>query len=155
MSKTKYKYLAEPISIGKLNLKNRMMKNATGFFWDDPNNGLMDDRYIAFFEALAKGGIALVSSAVGPLTRDLEVPMPGYRIRSDEFIPGWKKWSDAIHKHGCYAFHQLFHLGPMVPVFGFVSPGPHGACLRVRPCRSLSIGYSTGRSPNTAISCAP
>jgi 2,4-dienoyl-CoA reductase (NADPH2) len=126
---TKYKYLAEPINIGKLQLKNRMMKNATGFFWDDPNNGLMDDRYIAFFEALAKGGVALVSSAVGPLTRDLEVPMPGYRIRSDEFIPGWKKWADAIHKHGCYAFHQLFQLGPMVPVFGFAPAGVSASAI--------------------------
>jgi 2,4-dienoyl-CoA reductase (NADPH2) len=126
---TKYKYLAEPINIGKLQLKNRMMKNATGFFWDDPNNGLMDDRYIAFFEALAKGGVALVSSAVGPLTRDLEVPMPGYRIRSDEFIPGWKKWADAIHNYNCYAFHQLFHLGPMVPVFGYAPAGVSSSAI--------------------------
>jgi 2,4-dienoyl-CoA reductase (NADPH2) len=126
---TKYKYLAEPIKIGKLQLKNRMMKNATGFFWDDPSNGLMDDKYIDFFVALAKGGAALVSSAVGPLTRDLEVPMPGYRIRSDEFIPGWKKWADAIHKHNCFAFHQLFHLGPMVPVFGYAPAGVSSSAI--------------------------
>jgi len=124
MSDTKYKYLAEPIYIGKVRLKNRMMKNGTGFFWDDPSKrSVMDDKYIAFFEALAKGGAALVSSAVGPLIRDLEAPMPGYRIRSDEFIPGWKKWADAIHKYDCLAFHQLFHLGPMVPLFGEAPPG--------------------------------
>jgi 2,4-dienoyl-CoA reductase (NADPH2) len=49
--------------------------------------------------------------------------MPGYRIRSDEFIPGWKKWADAIHKYDCLAFHQLFHLGPMVPLFGVAPAG--------------------------------
>jgi 2,4-dienoyl-CoA reductase (NADPH2) len=129
MNKTRYQYLAEPIYLGKLRLKNRMMKNATGFFWDDPNKGFMDDRYIAFFEVLAKGGAALISSAVGPLTRDLEVPMPGYRIRSDEFIPGWKKWADAIHKYDCYAFHQLFHLGPMVPVFGYAPAGVSASAI--------------------------
>jgi 2,4-dienoyl-CoA reductase (NADPH2) len=129
MSKTKYEYLAQPVYIGKLRLKNRMMKNATGFFWDDPTSGKMDDRYIAFFETLAKGGAALVSSAVGPLTRDLEVPMPGYRIRSDEFIPGWKKWADAIHKYDCFAFHQLFHLGPMVPVFGYAPAGVSASAI--------------------------
>ena len=118
MSKTKFEYLAQPIYIGKLRLKNRMMKNGTGFFWDDPaEKSVINDKYIAFFEALAKGGAALVSSAVGPLTRDLDVPMPGYRIRTDEFIPGWKKWADAVHKYDCLAFHQLFHLGPMVPLF--------------------------------------
>jgi 2,4-dienoyl-CoA reductase (NADPH2) len=111
-------YLAQPIYIGKVRLKNRMIKNGTGFFWDDPETGsYMNDRYIAFFEALAKGGAALVSSAVGPLTRDLAAKMPGYRILTDDYIPGWKKWADAIHKYDCLAFHQLFHLGPMTPLF--------------------------------------
>lgn len=124
MSKTKYKYLAEPIYIGKVRLKNRMMKNGTGFFWDDPaEKSVIDDKYIAFFEAMAKGGAALVSSAVGPLTRDLDAPMPGYRIRTDEFIPGWARLADAVHKHDCLMFHQLFHLGPMVPLFGEAPPG--------------------------------
>ena len=99
----------------------------------------MDDRYIAFFEALAKGGAALVSSAVGPLTRDLEVPMPGYRIRSDEFIPGWKKWADAIHKYDCLCLPSA------------VSPGPHGAAFRIGPCRRLSLINTEERVPNTAF----
>jgi 2,4-dienoyl-CoA reductase (NADPH2) len=124
MSETKFKYLAEPIYIGKLRLKNRMMKNGTGFFWDDPAEKCrMNDRYLAFFEALAKGGAALVSSAVGPLTRDLDAPMPGYRMRTDEDIPGWKKWADTVHKYDCLAFHQLFHLGPMLPLFVQAPPG--------------------------------
>ena len=124
MSETKFKYLAQPIYIGKVRLKNRIMKNGTGFFWDDlATKSFIDDKYIAYFEALAKGGAALVSSAVGPLTKDLDAPMPGYRIRSDEFIPGWKKWADAIHKYDCLAFHQLFHLGPMVPLFGVAPAG--------------------------------
>jgi 2,4-dienoyl-CoA reductase (NADPH2) len=124
MNKTKYEYLAQPIKIGKVQLKNRMMKNGTGFFWDDPSTkSFIDDKYIAFFEAMAKGGAGLVSSAVGPLIRDLDAPMPGYRIRSDEFIPGWKKLADAVHKYDCLLFHQLFHLGPMVPLFGEAPPG--------------------------------
>ncbi|MGD9216085.1 MAG: hypothetical protein PVJ84_14805, partial [Desulfobacteraceae bacterium] len=69
MAKTKtFEKLAEPIYIGKVKLKNRMMKNGTGFFWDDPTTGgFMNDRYIGFFEALAKGGLALASSAVQPM----------------------------------------------------------------------------------------
>ena len=124
MTKTKFEYLAEPIYIGKVRLKNRMMKNGTGFFWDDPSTkSHIDDKYIAFFEAMAKGGAGFVSSAVGPLIRDLDAPMPGYRIRSDEFIPGWRKLADAVHKYDCPLFHQLFHLGPMVPLFGEAPPG--------------------------------
>jgi 2,4-dienoyl-CoA reductase (NADPH2) len=116
MNNTKFSYIAEPIYIGKVRLKNRIMKNGTGFFWDG-RDGLINDQYIAFFEALAKGGAALVSSAVSPLTRDLDAPMPGCRMRKDEHIPMWKKWADAVHKYDCLAFHQLFHLGPMTPLF--------------------------------------
>jgi 2,4-dienoyl-CoA reductase (NADPH2) len=125
MSKTKYEYLAQPIYIGKLRLKNRMMKNGTTFFFDllseIPNT--MNDQYIAYFEALARGGAALVTTTVRPLTRDFSVQMPGFSTMGDEFIPGWKKWADAIHKYDCYAFHQLFHLGPVVPYLGYAPPG--------------------------------
>jgi 2,4-dienoyl-CoA reductase-like NADH-dependent reductase (Old Yellow Enzyme family) len=85
MSKTtQFEKLAKPIFIGKVRLRNRMMKNGTGFLWDDPTTGgFMTDRYIAYFEALAKGGLALASSAVQPLQ---EGPMPGFRILGDEYI---------------------------------------------------------------------
>jgi 2,4-dienoyl-CoA reductase (NADPH2) len=122
MSKrTRFEKLAEPIYIGDVLIKNRMMKNGTGFFWDDPTTGsFMTDQYIAYFEALAKGGLGLVSTAVGPLQ---EGPLPGYKILGDEYIPGWAKWADAVKKHGCAAFHQLFHLGGMSPLFAKAPPG--------------------------------
>ncbi|GEM_PF-4164946 len=55
-----------------------MIKKGTGFFWDDPETGsFMDDRYIAFFDALAQCGAALVSSVVGPHAIDLSDGMKG------------------------------------------------------------------------------
>jgi 2,4-dienoyl-CoA reductase (NADPH2) len=120
MSNTKFKHLAEPIYIGKVRLKNRMMKNGTGLFWDDPSTGgFMNDKYIAFFEALAKGSAGLVVSATSPLQVG---PLPGFKIISDEYIPGYKKLADAIHKYDCPAFLQLFHLGGMTPLF-VTAPG--------------------------------
>jgi len=122
MAKIKnYVNLGKPINIGTARLKNRMMKNGTGFFWDDPSTGgFMNDKYIAFFETLAKGGLALISTAVGPMELG---PMPGFRATSDEYIPGWIKWADAVKKHDCLAFHQLFHLGSMSPLFAMAPPG--------------------------------
>jgi 2,4-dienoyl-CoA reductase (NADPH2) len=118
---TRFEKLAEPIYIGKVRLRNRIMKNGTGFFWDDPSTGgFMNDRYIAFFEALAKGGLALASSAVQPMQ---EGPMPGFRILGDEYIPGWTRWANAVHKYDCLAFHQLFHLGGMSPLFAKAPAG--------------------------------
>ena len=115
MNSTKFKNLSKPIYIGKVRLKNRMMKNGTGLFWDDPSTGgFMNDKYIAFFEALAKGGAGLIVSATSPLQVG---PLPGFKIISDEYIPGYKKLADAIHKYDCPAFLQLFHLGGMSPLF--------------------------------------
>ena len=106
MSGRDYSKLFEPINIGKVRLKNRIMKNGTGLFWDDPaTGGFMNDRYIAFFEVLARGGVGLVVSPTGPLQ---EGPMPGFRIMSDEYIPGWQKLADAIHKYDIPAFLKSF-----------------------------------------------
>lgn len=126
----KYRHLAEPIRIGKLELKNRFMKNGTGFFWDDPNTGShINDRYLDYFEELAKGGTALISSASGPLTRDLDAKMPGFRITADSYIPGWQRWADVVHRHGAVAFGQLFHLGPMAPLLVKVPPSASASAI--------------------------
>ena len=116
MSEAKYSHLAAPITVGNVRLKNRMMKNGTGLFWDDPaTGGFMNDRYVAFFEALAAGGAALVVSPTGPL--QLGGDMPGFRITGDEYVPGWRTLADAVHRYDCRAFLQLFHLGGMSPMF--------------------------------------
>jgi len=122
--RTTYENLARPIDLGAVRLKNRFMKNGTGFFWDDPTTGsFMNDRYLDYFEALAKGGAALLSSATSPLTRDVGAPMPGFKMLTDEYVPGWRRWADVVHRYDCLAFAQLFHLGPMTPLFGTAPPG--------------------------------
>lgn len=126
----KYEHLAEPIQLGGLQLKNRFMKNGTGFFWDDPNTGShMNQRYLDYFEALAKGGTALISSATGPLIRDVRALMPGFKINHDDYIPGWRKWADVVHRHGAVAFTQIFHLGPMAPLLVKVPPSASASAM--------------------------
>lgn len=119
---TTFERLGEPIDIGVVRLKNRMMKNATGFFWDDPaTGGFMNDRYIGYYEELAKGGLALACTALQPIQH--RWPGPGFRVFGDEYLDGWRRWADAVHRHDCLAFFQLFHLGGMSPLFGTAPPG--------------------------------
>lgn len=125
-----YRHLAEPINIGSVQLKNRFMKNGTGFFWDDPETGShMNQRYLDYFEALAKGGTALISSATGPLIRDVKAKMPGFKINHDDYIPGWRQWADVVHRNGAVAFAQIFHLGPMAPLLVKVPPSASASAL--------------------------
>jgi 2,4-dienoyl-CoA reductase (NADPH2) len=114
-SMSKFKRLQEPGYIGSVRTRNRMMKNGAHLFYDTKADaGHMNDRNIAFYETLAKGGVGLIVATSGPL---VDGDVPGFRIDRDEYIPGFRKLADAIHKHGCPAFIQLFHLGPMSPLF--------------------------------------
>src|SRR4030043_676544 len=114
-SMNKFKKLQEPGYIGSMRTKNRIIKNGTHLFYDTKaDSGHMNDRNIAFYETLAKGGVGLIVATAGPL---IDGDVPGFRIDRDEYIPGFSKLADAIHKHGCPAFIQLFHLGPMSPLF--------------------------------------
>lgn len=125
-----YRHLAEPINIGSVQLKNRFMKNGTGFFWDDPESGShMNQRYLDYFETLAKGGVALISSATGPLIRDVQAKMPGFKINHDDYIPGWRQWADVVHRNGAVAFAQIFHLGPMAPLLVKVPPSASASAI--------------------------
>ncbi|MEA4944009.1 MAG: FAD-dependent oxidoreductase [Propionicimonas sp.] len=127
---TKYRHLAQPIKIGGVELKNRFMKNGTGFFWDDPETGShMNQRYLDYFEALAKGGVALISSATGPLIRDVSAKMPGFKINHDDYIPDWRQWADVVHRNGAVAFAQIFHLGPMAPLLVKVPPSASASAI--------------------------
>ncbi|MCV2394295.1 FAD-dependent oxidoreductase [Actinotalea sp. M2MS4P-6] len=144
-----YPHLAQPIDIGSVTSKNRIMKNGTGFFWDDPSTGgFMNDQYLDYFEALAKGGAGLISSATGPLIRDVKAPMPGFKVVSDEYIPGWRKWAGVVQKHGALAFHQLFHLGPMTPLFVTAPPGISASSIPRE--QSPRPGFSVPREATVA-----
>lgn len=122
--------LARPIDLGAVRLKNRFMKNGTGFFWDDPKTGsFMNEKFLDFSEALAGGGAALISAATGPLSRDPAASMPGYRITADDYIPGWRRWGDVLHRHDCLAFQQIFHLGPMTPLLVEAPPGVSASAI--------------------------
>jgi 2,4-dienoyl-CoA reductase (NADPH2) len=136
---TRFQRLTEPASIGKVRTKNRMMKNGAHLFYDTKEDGgHMNARNIAFYETLAKGGVGLIVATSGPL---VDGDVPGFRIDRDEYIPGFAKLADAIHQHGCPAFIQLFHLGPMSPLF---FKAPAGAA-------ASSIPKSKSPRPNFEI----
>jgi 2,4-dienoyl-CoA reductase (NADPH2) len=111
----KFQKLLEPGYIGSVRTKNRIMKNGTHLFYDTKaDHGHMNDRNVAFYESLARGGTGLIVGTSSPL---IDGDVPGFRIDRDEYIPGFSKLADAIHKYDCPAFIQLFHLGPMSPLF--------------------------------------
>src|SRR5512136_1915624 len=137
---TRFEKLMEPGYIGSVRTRNRLLKTGAspGFYpWED---GYFQEEGIGFFEALAKGGVGIVTVGAAPLGVP---PGRGYAFDDDKYIPRMAKVVDAIHKHDCPAFIQTFHLGPMLPPFlvemGIESLGASTLTREEVPLPHLSI----------------
>ena len=103
----RYDKLFEPGRIGKLELKNRFVMGAMGVGFAELS-GNPTDRTVAYYEARAKGGYGLIITEVTRV-QDTEFCTPlEPSLGSDQFIPGWKKVTDAVHAAGAYIFPRLF-----------------------------------------------
>jgi 2,4-dienoyl-CoA reductase-like NADH-dependent reductase (Old Yellow Enzyme family) len=106
----KYPHLFEPIKLNGLELKNRIVFPAMGTGFTDM--GHVTKVLIDYHVARVKGGCGLniteACSVHGPSApRDLLL-----QIWDDEFIPGFKELTKAIHCAGGKACLQLWQGGP-------------------------------------------
>ncbi|MFC1572043.1 FAD-dependent oxidoreductase [Candidatus Eisenbacteria bacterium] len=108
----KYPHIFSPGNIGKMEVKNRIKyaSTETNFNYGD---GYVSDKEVAYMEAQARGGSGMVTTQ-GAYT-DTRGEGQGYvgmmSIADDKFIPGLKRISDVIHKHGAKSVLQLMHCG--------------------------------------------
>jgi 2,4-dienoyl-CoA reductase-like NADH-dependent reductase (Old Yellow Enzyme family)/thioredoxin reductase len=107
----KLKRLFEPINIGKMELKNRIVMPALntklGTEW-----GAMSDRMIDYYAERAKGGVALI--IIENTCIDWPAGKAGTNpIRADEwkFIQGLHDLAEAVHAYGAKIATQLHHAG--------------------------------------------
>ena len=114
--KVHFEKLFTPFNIGKMVVKNRIIKTAAEMNTHDPIDAHMNQRTIDYVEAVAKGGAGMVILWNAYLDYPLGARMPdGLRIDDDEYIPGFKKLADAVHKYGCKLSVQMMHAGPWCP----------------------------------------
>lgn len=111
-----YERLLEPVYIGKVRLRNRIMKTGAGTSFIN-EDGSVGNRIIGFYETLAKGGVGLVTveSTGVDYPAGTHHPSVQLHLENDSFISGYKRLTDAVHKHNCPIFIQLFHSGPWHP----------------------------------------
>jgi 2,4-dienoyl-CoA reductase-like NADH-dependent reductase (Old Yellow Enzyme family)/thioredoxin reductase len=106
-----YLSLFQPIKIGSLTLKNRLVvpPMGTGFAAED---GTVTDRLINYHEARAKGGFALITMEVTAVD-GIEGKGSAHQLSifDDRFIPGFKRLVDRIHDAGAKVGVQLYHPG--------------------------------------------
>ncbi|MCP4608286.1 MAG: FAD-dependent oxidoreductase [Planctomycetes bacterium] len=144
----RFENLLEPYHIGPVKIRNRIIKTAaeTGFFNKD--DGYVNGRMKAFYEAQAKGGAGAVYVEGPGIDYPLgKTNLDGIRIDDDKYISGLSELTDAIHKHNCPAFVQLLHAGPWhragwQPVAASASDVSERAGMQ--PPRELSISEIEG-----------
>ncbi|MFC1838976.1 FAD-dependent oxidoreductase [Thermodesulfobacteriota bacterium] len=114
--KVYFEKLFSPYNIGKMRVKNRIIKTAAEMNTHDPIDAHINQRTIDYVEAVAKGGAGMVILWNAYIDYPLGARMPdGLRIDADEYIPGFKKLADAVHKYGCKLSVQMMHAGPWCP----------------------------------------
>jgi 2,4-dienoyl-CoA reductase-like NADH-dependent reductase (Old Yellow Enzyme family)/NADPH-dependent 2,4-dienoyl-CoA reductase/sulfur reductase-like enzyme len=110
-----YSHLLSAGRIGTLELRNRMFVTAMGANLAEPD-GYCGDRVIAFHEAQAKGGVALVMTGVVGVSWPRGNNMPfQVALSDDRFIPGIRAVGEAVHRHGARYAVQLHHGGIIAP----------------------------------------
>jgi len=111
---SKESLLLQPIEVGGLTLKNRIMfpPLTTGY---EERDGSIGQRSLAFYERLARGGVGfVVIGDVAPVMTASPTP----KLCDDRQIPTFKRLADALHAYDCKVALQIFHPEYDVPAVG-------------------------------------
>ena len=120
---TRFEHLFSPFNIGKVQLKNRIVKTAAQTYLFDSGENRVGSLAKAFYGAVAKGGAGLIITETPamewPLLEDGD---RRFRVDNDKYIPQLRELSAEVHKHGCPIFTQLYHRGPWAGIYALAAP---------------------------------
>ena len=105
----RYRYLFSPLRIGPVTVRNRVIFSA--HLTNYAEDGLPTDQHVAYYEARAIGGAGLIITeehSTHPTDWPYEKLIHGFHR---EVIPGYKRITDAVHRHGTPIFAQINHNG--------------------------------------------
>jgi len=110
VSKFVFKKLFEPVQIGSMKLKNRIVMPPMVTNYATAEGGVTE-RLKAYHAARARGGVGLIiveASYVHPNGKGFSHQLGLYK---DDLIPGLRGLVDAVHAHGARIAIQLYHGG--------------------------------------------
>ncbi len=129
--------LLEPGYIGKLKTKNRIVMAAMGAHGLHEPGGDWGDRYIAYYEARAKGGVGLITTETTFVSQALEPFTKGlFNLASDKHLASMQRLAKTLHSYDCKLSIQL------TAGFGRVIPPPVVPEGEVPVSASVNTHYS-------------
>ena len=136
----RYPLLFSPITVGGLELKNRVVMPAMLLNYSE--RGGINDTTLEFYRRRAQGGTGLImvgGCPVGPLAGRPSM----ISLRDDADAKGLRRLTTALHEAGARAGAQLFHGGAYTGKRELgaqaVSSSPHTSRFTREECRSLSL----------------
>ena len=108
---TQHPHLLSPGRIGSLALRNRILMCPMG---DDQasDDGYVTEQQVAYFEARARGGAALLLvGSVGITAPDGLASPQQSAIANDGYLEGWTRLAEQVQRHGARLALQLVHNG--------------------------------------------
>jgi 2,4-dienoyl-CoA reductase-like NADH-dependent reductase (Old Yellow Enzyme family)/NADPH-dependent 2,4-dienoyl-CoA reductase/sulfur reductase-like enzyme len=124
MRMSNFSRMFEPIEIGKMTIRNRVIMPAmvTCFASDD---GIVTDQLIGYYAKRAEGGVGLIIIEGTCIDNPLGRAVPNQLCIDDEkYIPGLKKLVNAVRSYGAKIAVQLHHAGPNTHLAGAKPVGP-------------------------------
>lgn len=98
----------DPLTIGPLTLRNRFIKSATNE--GRAKGGEVTDALVRFHERIAAGGAGMTTVAYCATSLDGRTFVDQATL-DDASLPGFRRLTDAVHRHGAAASAQLTHAG--------------------------------------------
>lgn len=97
--------LLQPIQVGGLTLKNRIMFPPLTTNYEE-RDGSIGEQSLHFYQRLAKGGVGyVVVGDVAPVNTATPTP----KLCDDRQIPAFRRLADALHAYDCKLALQVFH----------------------------------------------
>jgi 2,4-dienoyl-CoA reductase-like NADH-dependent reductase (Old Yellow Enzyme family)/thioredoxin reductase len=109
-SPNRYDRVWEPLTIGPVRVRNRIMQNPHGLAWEQ---NLPRARQIAYFQERARGGAGLLAVGATPVHRSAasgDVANP-VTVAEPGVIPLYKNLADAVHAEGAAVMIELAEVG--------------------------------------------
>src|SRR6476661_10045221 len=104
-----YRYLWTPLALGPVTVRNRIVFSA--HLTNYARDGLPTEQHAAYYAARAAGGAGLIITeehSTHPTDWPYEKLIHGFH---PEVIPGYRRITDAVHRHDTPIFAQINHNG--------------------------------------------
>ncbi len=102
--------LFTPIRLGSLTLPGRFAKSAT-LETRCTDDGFVTDALIEYYEQIARGGTPLLITGNAYFSLYSKAAPQQLAVDHDDKIPGLRRLTEAVHRHGGKIFLQVYHVG--------------------------------------------